>query len=477
MDTSRSRKLNTYEESLEGNVVLYWMSRDQRVSDNWALSEAQETALRINKPLVVVFTLSKSFLGATLRQYDFMLRGLEQIERNLNQKQISFVLLTGDPVVSIGEYIERVKPCVVYTDFSPLRPHRMWRDAVAKNIQVPFIEIDAHNCIPAWVTSDKKEFAAYTIRPKIYKLIERFKELPKEIKKHPVGLEYEAIDWAGIRSYIDVDTDVAPVSWCTPGEGEAQRALKHFIKSELTRYVIDRNDPTIKGQSNLSPYLHFGQLSAQRVAYEVCEYVGVSLTDLLHERKNGASTEGDTEVSLAQSASAFLEELIVRKELAENFCLYEPLYDSVEAFPDWAQKSIKKTASDKREYIYTEEQFERGETHDYVWNAAQLEMVKTGKMHGYMRMYWAKKILEWTKNAEDAMKIAVYLNDKYELDGRDPNGYAGIAWSIGGVHDRAWFSRPIFGQIRYMNEAGLKRKFNTNQYVENVSAIVNGTLI
>jgi deoxyribodipyrimidine photo-lyase len=163
-------------------------------------------------------------------------------------------------------------------------------------------------------------------------------------------------------------------------------------------------------------------------------------------------------------SSAFLEELIVRRELADNFCEYTPLYDSPDAFPQWARTSLDTHVSDKRDYLYSREQFEQAKTHDEAWNACQRELLKTGKMHGYMRMYWAKKILEWTRNYTEAMEIAIYLNDTYELDGRDPNGYAGIAWSIGGVHDRPWFDRPIFGVIRYMNASGLAKKFDVQEY-------------
>ena len=192
----------------------------------------------------------------------------------------------------------------------------------------------------------------------------------------------------------------------------------------------------------MSPYLHFGQISAQRVALDVKAFQGNK-----------------------ESEAAFLEELIIRRELSDNFCLYNSNYDSFEGFPNWAKETLNKHRKDKRDFIYTKEEFELAATHEYLWNAAQTELVITGKMHGYMRMYWAKKILEWTKSPEEALSIAVYLNDKYELDGRDPNGYVGCAWSIGGVHDRAWTERNVIGKIRYMNLNGAKRKFDVEEYV------------
>jgi deoxyribodipyrimidine photo-lyase len=236
---------------------------------------------------------------------------------------------------------------------------------------------------------------------------------------------------------------VPEVGWLVPGEKAARAWLKRFISRKLADYDLRRNNPTIDGQSGLSPYLHFGQISAQRVALEVKSAAGIS-------QKNKES---------------FLEELVIRRELADNFCFYNPLYDSYEGFPKWAQESLAKHKKDKREYIYTLQEFEQAKTHDALWNAAQIEMVRTGKMHGYMRMYWAKKILEWSISPEEAMKIAIQLNDMYELDGRDPNGYVGVAWSIGGVHDRAWFERSVFGKVRYMNYNGCKSKFDVKKYI------------
>ena len=229
-----------------------------------------------------------------------------------------------------------------------------------------------------------------------------------------------------------------------PGENFAMEALKNFLENKFDKYSEERNDPTKDGQSNLSPYLHFGQISAQRIALEVKKFGGNE-----------------------KSEKAFLEELIIRRELSDNFCFYNKNYDSFTGFHNWAQQTLNAHKDDKREFIYTKEEFERAETHDDMWNAAQKELIKTGKMHGYMRMYWAKKILEWTNTPQYALNIAIYLNDKYELDGRDPNGYAGCAWSIGGVHDRAWTERPVFGKIRYMNYNGCKRKFDVNAYIEN----------
>jgi deoxyribodipyrimidine photo-lyase len=248
-----------------------------------------------------------------------------------------------------------------------------------------------------------------------------------------------------------VERTVPEVTWIAPGEREGQKALKNFVRRSLSLYGEKRNDPGQQGQSHLSPYLHFGQVSAQRVALEVL--------------KSDAGRE---------AKESFLEELIVRRELADNFCFYNPLYDRFEGFPQWAKKTLNEHRNDSRRYLYSSKVFEQGGTHDDLWNAAQREMVKRGKMHGYMRMYWAKKILEWTESPEKALAIAIYLNDRYELDGRDPNGYAGISWSIGGVHDRAWTEREIFGKVRFMSYNGCRSKFDIKAYIEYADPLSHG---
>jgi deoxyribodipyrimidine photo-lyase len=221
--------------------------------------------------------------------------------------------------------------------------------------------------------------------------------------------------------------------------------LNRFIKNGLPLYRRNRNNPVLGGQSGLSPYLHFGHISAQRIALEIT-----------------SRAEPDA------NADAFLEELIVRRELSDNFCFYNGRYDSFEGFPDWAKNTLLQHALDPRPAVVTFRELEQGETRDPMWNAAQMEMVKTGKMHGYMRMYWAKKILEWSPRPEEALETALVLNDKYELDGCDPNGAAGCAWSIGGVHDRAWGERPVFGKIRAMSAGGLESKMDARGYIKKI---------
>lgn len=436
------------EEGTKSGPIVYWMSRDQRIEDNGALLFSQEQALRQKEPLAVVFCLLPRFLDATIRQYGFMLRGLQEVEASLSRKNIPLFLLEGSPEREIPGFVKKYKAAKLVTDFDPLRIKRRWKESVAKNITIPFYEVDAHNIVPCWMASSKQEYGAYTLRPKIKRLLPEFLEKFPGLKKHPFAWREEAgrIDWDKIRKTVKVDTSVPEVSWIQPGEKAARKTLQHFLKKKLHRYNEKRNDPNLNAQSDLSPYLHFGQISAQRIALEV--------------KKADANT---------LSKEAFLEELIIRRELSDNFCFYNQNYDSFEGFPGWAKKTLRKHRKDRREYLYSLRQFEEAGTHDDLWNAAQIEMVKRGKMHGYMRMYWCKKILEWTKSPEEALEVAIYLNDRYELDGRDPNGYTGIAWSIGGVHDRAWGEREVFGKIRYMSYKGCRSKFDIKRYISQSS--------
>jgi deoxyribodipyrimidine photo-lyase len=423
--------------------IVYWMSRDQRVHDNWALLFSQKSALEKKKSLVVIFNLVPDFLEATIRQYGFMIEGLQEVEKELSKYNIPFFLTTGKPEEEIPELLKNINASILVSDFDPLKIKRIWKRDVAKQISIPFYEVDAHNIVPCLQVSDKLEFAAYTFRPKTHKaLIEFMDEFPKLKKMSKSEISSDKIDWGILRNSLKINFEVKEVDWIKPGETAALKSLENFLKNKFDNYNEFRNDPTKDGQSNLSPYLHFGQISAQRIALET-------------ERLNGNK----------ESAKSFLEELIVRRELADNFCYFNKNYDSFDGFHQWAKTSLDEHRKDEREFVYTLNEFEFAKTHEDLWNAAQMEMVTTGKMHGYMRMYWAKKILEWTRSPENALKIAIYLNDKYELDGRDPNGYTGIAWSIGGIHDRPWFERPVYGKVRYMNRNGAEKKFDIKSYI------------
>ncbi|HUX53982.1 MAG TPA: deoxyribodipyrimidine photo-lyase [Williamwhitmania sp.] len=421
--------------------VIYWMSRDQRFNDNWALLYCQKVAAEMNTHVEVVFCLAPSFLDASLRSYDFMIAGLKELERGLEGFHIPFHLLLGQPEEQISNFIECHKAALLVTDFDPLRIKQQWLGDVVAKVTIPVITVDAHNIVPCWLASSKQEFGAYTLRPKLNRLLPNFLTEFPQLQVQEYSCPRIKNSWDAI--HLNSTINPPALVWIKPGEKAAKQMLDSFITKRLNGYAEKRNLPELSWLSHLSPYLHFGMLSAQRVALEI--------------QKSEA---------LAIDKESFLEELIVRRELADNFCYYNKNYDSFLGLPSWAQASLNQHRQDERDYTYPLEVFGKAKTHDPLWNAAQKEMGCKGKMHGYMRMYWAKKILEWTSSPEEALEIAIYLNDTYSLDGRDPNGYAGIAWAIGGVHDRAWFERPVFGKIRYMNFNGAKRKFDVEAYIK-----------
>lgn len=430
-----------------GKTVLYWMNRDKRASDNWALLYAQKIAIENNAPLLVCFQYIGDFPISNIRQYGFLFAGLKETEETLNALNINFYLLQGNANLVLTELIDKQSVGAIVVDYSPLKVYRRRLNRVKEKVDIPIYQVDSHNIVPCWVSSSKKEYAAYTIRKKINLNLDSFlTDIPKIIY-HPYShVKKDKIEWPKIINRLNIDHTIHEIDWAKPGEKAAKERLE-FLKIGLQGYSLKRNNPLLEGLSNLSPYFHFGHISPQRVAWEI---------------KNSTLPINDKE--------SFLEEMVIRRELADNFCEYEPNYDFFEGFHPWAQNSLNEHRNDEREYLYSPSHFEAAETHDPLWNAAQNQMKNMGKMHGYMRMYWAKKILEWSPSPEDALQTAIELNDKYELDGRDPNGYTGIAWSIGGIHDRAWFDRPVFGKIRYMNYNGCKSKFDIKKYIEMYTA-------
>ena len=438
----RSRNTN----SVNGNgAVMYWMQRDQRVHDNWALYYAYQKAKEREVPLLVVFNLVPRFGEATHRHYDFMIRGLKEVSQQCKQLSIPFTITTGEPKETIPLFVNTYGVGELVVDQNPLRFTDYWRQEVADKITIACTEVDAHNIVPVWHASDKLEFAAHTLRPKIHRQLATWLTAIPAVKsmvdvKAP---DLPSIDWEILAQSVGYDESVSPVTWLTSGSTAGMEMANKFIELRSYGYAERRNNPNVDALSNLSPYLHFGQISAQAVAYRA------QASDMSPNDKE-----------------AFLEELVVRRELADNFCFYNPQYDTLEGAHEWAQKTLAEHRDDSREYAYTCDEFENAETHDELWNAMQQQMVQTGKLHGWCRMYWAKKILEWTNTPEDAIKVALYLNDRYELDGTDPNGVVGVMWSIAGVHDRAWTERPVFGKIRYMNFNGAKRKFDVQAYID-----------
>ncbi|XP_056453797.1 CPD photolyase [Gadus chalcogrammus] len=427
--------------------ILYWMSRDHRIQDNWALIHAQQLAVEEKLPLhiCVCLLVPKSELS-TLRHYNFMLKGLEEVAKECKELDIQFHLLRGAPDEVLPGFVSDHGLGVVVTDFSPLRSPLKALESLRKSLpeDIPLIQVDAHNIVPCWVASIKLEYAARTIRGKITKLLPEFLTEFPVVRKHSYTATRPAkpVDWSEALGSLQLDRTVGEVDWALPGSAAGSAMLESFIDLRLKHFANHRNDPNSAALSQLSPWIRFGHLSAQRAALQV-------------QRCGKAFSE---------SVAPFIEELVVRRELTDNYCFYNDNYDNIKGAYEWAQKTLKDHAKDKREYLYTQADLEKAKTHDKLWNGAQYQMVSEGKMHGFLRMYWAKKILEWTSSPEQALSIALYLNDRYSLDGQDPNGFVGCMWSICGVHDQGWAERAVFGKIRFMNYKGCLRKFDVAKF-------------
>jgi len=435
-------------ESRHDEYVLYWMQAAQWAEWNHALEYAIEKANELKLPAVVGFGLTADFPEANLRHYHFMLQGLSETQEALAKRGIRMVVRAESPTRCIPKLAQ--KAALVVVDEGFLRVQRQWREEVTEKVACQMEEVETNLIVPVEEASEKENFSAGTLRPRITRQLDTYLVPLKKrkLRNSSLAMELDGLDLSDIEKIVKalkIDTSVGPVAGFKGGTKQAKRRLGDFIRNKLDGYDTRRNDPNIDGVSNLSPYLHFGQISPLHIALKVRDAAG-------------------------QGKDAYLEELIVRRELTFNFVYYNHQYDSFECLPPWALRTLNYHARDKREYVYSLEEFETARTHDTYWNAAQQEMVLAGKMHGTMRMYWGKKILEWSKSPQEGFRIALILNNKYELDGRDPNGFAGVAWCFG-KHDRAWAERPVFGKIRYMNAAGLKRKFDAEAYVKRIERL------
>jgi deoxyribodipyrimidine photo-lyase len=407
-----------------GLYVLYWMQQSQRASFNPALEYAIEAANRAALPVVVAFGLMDDYPDANLRHYRFMLGGLQEVAATLGARGIRFVIWRGAPnevAVALAE-----DAALVVCDRGHLRHQRAWRTDVAARAPCAVVQVEGDLVVPLEVASDKAETAARTLRPKLHRVCDEY-----------------------LRPLEDLDRSAPPVRRFRGGTGEARRRLRNFLEAGLDGYAERRSEPGAVQCSLLSPYLHFGQISPVEIALAV----------------RGAGQGAD------EDRTAYLEELIVRRELAANFVEFEPCYDEYAGVPGWARATLERHRADPRPHLYTHAQLENAATHDRYWNAAMREMRETGFMHSYMRMYWAKKILEWSSRPEAAFRTILRLNNKWFLDGRDANSYANVAW-IFGRHDRPWPERPVFGRVRSMNARGLERKFDMPAYLRAVDALV-----
>ncbi len=431
----------------EGTCVVYWMQRAQRGVDNPALDVAVDAANALSKPVVVFFAPVPFYPHANARHYRFLCEGIPDIAGAVRARGAGFVLRQF-PEHSLLKFCEEVRPCLVVGDENPMREPRSWREKAAERLRVPLWTVDADVIVPTKLL-EKEQYAAHIIRPRLQARWEEFlvplaNPKAKFAWTPPPGMLAPTPDDFDITEGWNLDRSVTLVSGSfRGGTREATRLLKEFVTTKLKGYGTQRNKPENDNTTRLSPYLHFGHIGPHTVA------LAVKKADVP-----------------APDREAFLNQLLIWRELAVNLVHFNPVYDSIECAEPWAHRTLAAHAKDPRPVIYSEKQLEAAETHDPLWNASQMQMVNTGWMHNYVRMYWAKKILEWVKSPAEAYQIAVRMNDKYELDGRDPNGYAGIAWAMAGKYDRPWFEREIFGQIRYMSLASTGKKFDSKRYIE-----------
>ncbi|XP_065183491.1 deoxyribodipyrimidine photo-lyase-like [Sycon ciliatum] len=457
VQAERVRSLNEKDCVAGGHYVLYWMQASVRCDFNHALEFAIARANALNKPLACCFGLTDGYPEANERHYAFMLQGLAEVQSDLLRlRHINLDVFKGSPEAVVSELSNDA--CEVVTDMGYMRIQRSWRTRLAERALCNVWQIESDIVVPVETASDKEEFAARTIRGKIQSVASKYLKPVEcveledmsivDLQSRTAAPKLDLSDVDAALAGLDVDRSVPRVSSFIGGRSEAQRCLQQFIDTKLSKYGEGRDEPMDNSQSYLSAYLHFGQISPVEI--------------ILAVRAAKASKTGKDN---------FIEQLMIRRELAINFCWYCPQYDSLECLHDWAKTTLAAHRDDKRDYVYDLARLESGQTHDPYWNAIHLEMVVTGKMHGYFRMYWGKKVLEWTTDVDTAFKWLLYLNNKYELDGRDANGYTGVAW-IFGKHDRAHAERAVYGKVRYMSQDGIKRKFKTlPAYVKHIEKL------
>lgn len=456
VEPERLRELNCPEhDHAAGTYVLYWCSEAQRVDQNPALEYAIHRANELGQSVLVVFGLCEAFPEATARTTHFMLQGLADLKRRLADRGLKFLAVHGHPPEVALRYAEAAS--LLVCDMAYLREQRKWREQVADEAPCPVLQVETEVIVPVELASDKAEYAARTIRPRLHRHFQKFCRRLAPVTPVKASLrmgfpdegEVDLDDPVGVVKQLKCDRSVPPVPLFKGGESEARRVWQAFLKEKFDHYEGHRNQPQTSDVSHMSKYLHYGHISPVTLALEA------------RDAATGATEDKDS----------FIEELFVRRELAFNFVYFTPDYDAMSCLPDWARATIADHAADQREYLYSARKLDAAETHDPYWNAAMREMKHTGYMHNYMRMYWGKKIYEWSASAEEAFATTLALNNKYFYDGRDPNSFTGVAWCYG-KHDRPWTERPVFGKLRYMNAKGLERKAKPGKYVEKVDRLV-----
>ena len=451
--SSRVNKLNNSEVNTKGRYVLYWMQMFKRASHNYALNFAIQRANEHGLPLVVYEGLKFYYPWASDRFHTFILEGVAEKRVEFAERGIRYIFYlqrdARDPQNTVAQLAREA--ALLVTDDYPCFIIPKHNERIAQ-LNLPVFAVDANGMVPLSVLP-KEEYAAYTIRPKIHRLLP---DLPRtivtphlEVQKPTLKVECPETDVtadniADLVAQCDIDHNVKPSTVYQGGTKAGRKRLSYFIQSILPHYDKTHNEPSFDGVSRLSPYLHFGFLSIQEIVAAV-------------EHAKAPKPSKD----------AFLEQAIVRRELSFNLTRHNAHYDSLKALPVWALQTMCEHKDDPHPELIDDEKIEAAETYDELWNAAQRELLNTGHLHNYVRMLWGKRVIEWQRTYEMAFELLVHLNNKYALDGRDPNSYAGILWCFG-KHDRPWFEREIFGTIRYMTSRSMARKFNARRYMGSV---------
>lgn len=450
--SQRVSQLNSFPDNQQGRYVLYWMQMFKRVRDNDALNFAVQQANERELPLVVYEGLKFYYPWASDRIHTFILEGVAEkraefarlgiryvfyLQRNERDPRDTVARLASDAALLVTDDY----PCFIIPDHN---------QRIVEQVRVPVFAVDSNGVIPLSCYA-KEEYAAYTIRPKIKKLLPehlgraplpRLRRQARILKVACPETEVNETNIADLVSQCAIDHTVPPSRHYKGGTSAGRRRLVYFVSKILPHYDKLRSKPDVDGSSRLSAYLHFGFISIQEVAEAV-------------QKARAPRAAKD----------AFLEEAIVRRELSFNFTRFNPDYNSIASLPAWVQQTMRDHIADPRPDLLTPEQIETGETPDELWNAAQRELLLSGEMHNYVRMLWGKRVIEWQPTYESAFALLEHLNNKYALDGRDPNSYAGILWCFG-KHDRPWFERPIFGKIRYMTSNSTGQKFDSARYID-----------
>jgi deoxyribodipyrimidine photo-lyase len=452
IQATRIKTINQAPEGAAPDHVLYWMGLSQRVRCNPALEYAVEEANARGLPVLVCYGIAEGFPEVNARHWSFLLEGMAEIGPALARRGIGFVARRAPPVETALRYA--AKAALVVCDRSELRPARQFQADFAARAPCRVVQVEGDVVVPVETASPKHEIAARTLRPKISRLLPDYLvPLEEREVRHPMrGLPDDSTldlsDVPRLVAGLKTDRSVRPVRRFRGGAAQAEARLRDYLEDSFSGYAANRGRPEAGAASQMSPYLHFGQISPVALALAVRE---------------APAGSGD-------DRAAYLEELIVRRELAQNHLHYEPRYDEyAAAVPAWARKTLAAHRADPRPFLYSPEQFELGLTHDRYWNAAMMEMRETGYMHNHMRMYWGKKIVEWSASPEEAWDTALRLNNRYFIDGRDANSFTNVGWLFG-LHDRPWGPRPVYGNVRSMGPASLK-KFDADGYVREVARL------